>query len=158
MRLRHASATDRVALAELPIGSDGELWLEEVGEIVSGLLDWRDRRPELDRHVLVLEDDHGAVVAVSAHEAEEDLDGRVFARSRYLLVTAVHAERRRTGLARVVVESVVADIQRNGGEAVSWLVHPGNQPSLAFAHSVFPNIEETYPPEDHPYARFVLIL
>lgn len=63
-------------------------------------------------------------MGVAAYELEEVEPGRVYDKRRYLPVTAVHAGRRREGLARLLVDSVIEDMQANGDRVVSWLVEP----------------------------------
>ena len=75
---------------------------------------------------------------------------------RYLMVTAVRNDQRRTGLARHLIESVLDDLADHGAKSVEWLVHPSNLTSIAFSRSVFPEADETYPPEDKPYVSFAL--
>ncbi len=74
------------------------------------------------------------------------------------MVTAVRGDQQRTGLARLLVESVLADLRSTGCESVEWLVHPSNRPSIEFSRSVFPEADETQPPEDDPYVSFALAL
>jgi hypothetical protein len=74
------------------------------------------------------------------------------------MLVAVRADHRRTGLGRVLTESVVSEMQHEGVSTVRWLVHPQNVASLAFSRSVFPEADETYPPEDRPYVVFMLAL
>lgn len=105
----------------------------------------------------MLQHDDGGVVAVCAHEATDN-GTRIFVEHRYLMVTAVWPGHERSGLARLLVTSVVADLQRTGARSVTWLVHPRNQPSIAFSRQVFPEADETYPPEDAPYVAFTLTL
>ncbi len=131
---------------------DASLWLDEVYEFVSGLLDWRSD-PEAehqDRRVIVaVADDR--VVGVTAHERLAGSAGRVWNDHRYLMVTAVRPECQRTGLAWLIVESVLADLRSTGCETVEWLVHPSNRPSIDFSRKLFPEADETQPPDDHPY-------
>lgn len=47
-------------------------------------------------------------------------------------------------------------MQSDGVQSVSWLIHPANAASVAFRRSVFPDADESSPPEDDPYVRFVL--
>lgn len=133
-------------------------WIDEVVEIVHGLLAWRDSAlaADHDRQVLVVEDD-GELVAVCAHEATDNGE-RIIVEHRYLMVTAVWPDHERRGLARLLVASVIADLQRTGAQSVTWLVHPRNHPSIAFSRKVFPDADETYPPDDAPYVAFTLIL
>lgn len=72
------------------------------------------------------------------------------------MVVAVHSAHRRSGLARMVTEAVIAEMQASGVESVSWLVHPRNLASMRFSRSVFPDADESSPPEDDPYVSFVL--
>ena len=72
------------------------------------------------------------------------------------MVVAVRQGRQQAGLARIVTEAVVAEMQSDGVRSVSWLVPPSNAPSIGFSRHVFPEAEESSPPEDAPYLRFVL--
>ena len=157
--LRDATVVDDAALENLDIGADTSSWLEEVSEIVAGLLAWRDdpaNRP-LDRRVVVADVD-GEVVAVAAHECIEHERLGPLDDHRYLMVVAVRADHRRDGVARVLTESLFAEMQTSGVQTVQWLVHPENLASAGFSRSVFPEADETYPPEDRPYIKFVLAL
>lgn len=159
MILRHATLADASALEEFDLGGNAAPWLDEVREIVAGLVAWRNdiAQPHLRRRVLVGEK-HGAIVAVTADECLEDEHGRVLAEHRYLMVVAVRADYRRSGTARLVTESLFAMIQAESTRSVRWLVHPSNSAAVAFSREVFPEAEETYPPEDRPYAAFSLAL
>ena len=75
---------------------------------------------------------------------------------RYLMVVAVRQDRQRTGVARIVSEAVIAEMQSDGVQSVSWLAHPSNSASIGFSRNVFPDAETSSPPEDVPYLRFVL--
>ncbi|HMR94458.1 MAG TPA: GNAT family N-acetyltransferase [Microthrixaceae bacterium] len=154
--LRNATAGDDAALESLDPGS-GSPWLDEVAEIVGGLIAWSDDPAEraFDRRVVVAEDD-GQIVAVAAHERVEHERVGVLAAHRYLMVVAVRQGRQRSGLARTITEAVIAEMQSGGVQSVSWLIHPRNAASLAFSRSVFPDADELSPPEDDPYVRFVL--
>ena len=157
--LRRATATDAASLHAFDIGDTPSAWMAEVAEIVSGLIAWQAdaAHTELDRQVVVLTD-AGDVVAVAAHERQWNETGSVFEHHRYLMVTAVRADRQRHGLARLLVESVLADLQASGTLTVTWLVHPRNHPSIAFSRTCFPSADETSPPEDRPYVAFMLCL
>ena len=48
--------------------------------------------------------------------------------------------------------------QRDGVLTANWLVHPANLDSAAFSRTTFRDADETYPPEDSPYAKFTLRL
>ena len=74
------------------------------------------------------------------------------------MVVAVRADYRRSGTARLVTESLFAMIQAESTRSVRGLVHPSNSAAVAFSREVFPEAEETYPPEDRPYAAFSLAL
>ena len=74
------------------------------------------------------------------------------------MVVTVRADHRRSGIARVPTESVFAGMQRDGVRTVRWLVHPANLASIVFSQVVFAEADETYPPEDRPYASFLLPL
>lgn len=153
--LRDVAPGDDAALASFDPGS-GTSWLDEVAEIVGGLIAWRDDPAEhaFDRRVVVAEDG-GQIVAVAAHERVEHERAGVLAAHRYLMVVAVRQDRQRTGLARLLAEAVIAEMQSDGVQSVSWLIHPANTASLAFSRS-FPDADESSPPEDDPYVRFVL--
>jgi GNAT superfamily N-acetyltransferase len=156
--LRHARDNDAEQLDTFDVGGSSE-WLDEVSEIVSGLLAWRSEpsASPLDRQVVVAVED-GRVVGVTAHERVADNGGRVWSEHRYLMVTAVRADQQRSGLARLLVESTIADMRSLGCESVEWLVHPRNRPSIAFSRTVFPEADERQSPEDEPYVSFVLDL
>ncbi len=159
MILRHAATDDQSALEAFDLGDTRSPWLDEVAEIVSGLIAWRDdaeHRP-LDRHVAIAESE-GEIVAAAAHERVEHERLGPLSEHRYLMVVAVSAEHRRSGIARVLTESVFAEMQRDGVRTVGWLAHPANLASIAFSRGVFAEAEETYPPEDRPYASFLLAL
>ncbi len=74
------------------------------------------------------------------------------------MVTAVRDDHRRRGLAGLLVESIVTDLQLRGAASATWLVRPDNAASLAFSRSVFPDADETSPPEDKPYLAFIVHL
>lgn len=154
--LRDADASDDAALASFDPGS-GEPWLDEVAEIVDGLIAWRDDPAELDldRRVVVADDD-GQIVAVVAHERLEHERVGVLTAHRYLMVVAVREDCQQLGFARMVTEAAVAEVQTDGANSVSWLVYPSNEASIGFSRHVFPEAEESSPPEDDPYLRFVL--
>lgn len=156
MILRDAIAADDAALASFNPGS-GTPWLDEVQEIVDGLIAWRDDPEEraFDRRVVVAEDD-GQIVAVAAHERLEHERVGVLAAHRYLMVVAVRQDHQRTGLARTITEAVIAEMQSDGVRSLTWLVHPGNATSIAFSRRVVPDADESSPPEDDPYLRFAL--
>jgi GNAT superfamily N-acetyltransferase len=156
VRLRRALPEDAAPLQRFPLGEADASWLYEVAEIVAGLPGWEGdptARAQY-REVIVLEDDDGELVGVAAHEATVDIDRRVHPIHRYLMVIAIRYDRQRSGLARLLVESVALDLQRRGVASLSWLVHPGNQRSLAFSRTVFPDADETYPADDQPYVAF----
>ena len=58
----------------------------------------------------------------------------------------------------MLAESIIAEMQHDGVRLVHWLVYPTNLASIAFSRTVFPEAHKTYPPEDKPYASFVLSL
>lgn len=161
MIFRHARDDDAAALAHLDLGTVHTEWLAEVAEIVGGLIAWRNdaRHGHEDRTVIVVEDD-GEIVAVSAHHllTHEEDDSAAMEGHRYLMVTAVRADRQRDGIARHLVESVLTEMQRNGDTYVEWLVHPHNRASIKFTHDMFPTADETYPPKHKPLVQFTLIL
>ena len=159
MILRHATEDDAEALHSFDVGDTSIPWLAEVAEIVAGLLGWRadPAATDEDRQVVIAERD-GELVAVAAHVRLVGADGRSMPDHRYLMVTAVRADQQRTGLAQRLVESVLADLRSQGVASVEWLVHPGNAASIAFSRAVFPEADETNPPDDAPYVSFALSL
>ena len=159
MILRHASIADAAVLEDFDLGGETSPWLDEVREIVAGLVAWRGdmAQSHLGRRVVVGEED-GEIVAIAADEYLEDENGRVLNGHRYLMVVAVRADRRRSGAARLLTESLFELMQAEGTLTVRWLVHPSNLASVAFSRSVFPEADETYPPDDRPYAAFSLTL
>ncbi len=159
MILRDATAADAGALESFDLGGQPSVWLDEVAEIVAGLARWQhdeDHR-DLDRRVIVAEVD-GAIVAVTAHERLEHDTLGPLAEHRYVMVVAVRASHRRSGVGTTLLESVLAEMQHEGVLTASWLVHPANLASAAFSRTGFPEADETYPPDDRPYARFTLRL
>lgn len=70
--LRHATTDDESALEAFDLGDIRSQWLDEVAEIVSGLVAWRDDAEHLplDRQVVIAETE-GEIVAVAAHERVE---------------------------------------------------------------------------------------
>lgn len=159
MRLRDLRPGDRHALERFDVGAGADVWLAEVREIVAGLWGWVNDpdSTELDRRVLVLDDD-GAVAGVAAHEAIRTASGVVYRHDRYLMVVAIEAWRQRSGLATRMVTSVIEEIRRDGGRSVTWLVHPANTASVWFSRNIFPEADETSPPEDRPYLAYTLTL
>lgn len=157
--LRDATLGDASTLESFALGTDRSPWLDEVAEIVAGLLAWRADldHAHLDRRVVVAQVD-GDVVGVAAHERVEHERFGSLPDHRYLMVVAVRVDQRRSGLARTLTESLFVAMQRDGVRTVRWLVAPANDASLRFSRSVFPEADETYPPEDRPYASFLLAL
>ena len=159
MKLRRLTAADSEALIAFDLGvASSPHYLRGLGDS-EGLSAW-ERDPAaaaLDRQVFVLDDD-GEIVAVAAHERLENPDGHILLTNRYLMVTACRADRQRSGLARLLVDSIVGELQRGGTRTVHWLVHPSNTASLAFCREVFPDAHETYPPDDKPYVAFAILL
>lgn len=158
MIVRHARDSDAEQLQSFEMGA-ASLWVDEVSEIVAGLLEWRSDpgARNRDRQVIVAVSD-GYVVGVTANERLARSDGRVWNEHRYLMVTAVRSDEQRGGVARLLVESVLADLRSAGCETVEWLVHPSNRPSIEFTRNTFPEADETQPPEDHPYVSFAMAL
>ena len=56
----------------------------------------------------------------------------------------------------MITEAVIAEMQADGVQSASWLIHPNNTPSIAFSRNVFPEADESSPPGDRPYLRFEL--
>ena len=159
MILRDATAADAAALESFDLGGQPSAWLDEVAEIVAGLVAWQhdDDLSDLDRRVIVADVD-GAIVAVTAHERLEHDTLGPLVEHRYVMVVAVRADHRRSGIGTALLESVLAEMQREGVRTASWLVHPGNLASAAFSRAGFPEADESYPPDDRPYVRFTLRL
>lgn len=159
MILRPATVDDQRALESFDLGDNESPWMSEVSEIVAGLIAWQQDREhtELDRRVIVAESD-GEIVAVLAHERLEHEGFGALPDHRYLMVVAVRLDQRRSGVARVITGSVLAQLQDDGVRTVRWLVHPRNAASIAFSRLVFPEADETQPPEDRPYVEFLLAL
>lgn len=159
MILRDLTPADAAALSSFDLGGQPSAWLDEVAEIVAGLVRWRDdpEHAALDRRVIVAELDTG-IAAVTAHECLEHETLGALTEHRYVMVLAVRADHRRSGLATTLLESVLTEMQLDGVRTASWLVHPANHGSVAFSRTSFPEADETYPPEDRPYARFSLLL
>jgi len=157
--LRDATADDAFALVAFDIGGPPTAWLDEVIEIVNGLISWQHdhEHQELDRRVIVAEAG-GEIVAVGAHERIEHDSLGPLREHRYVMVVAVRAGYRRTGVASVLLESILAEMQHDGVTTASWLVHPANLASIAFSRTAFPDADEAYPADDRPYARFTLRL
>jgi GNAT superfamily N-acetyltransferase len=126
--LRDVAPSDDAALASFDPGS-GPSWLDEVAEIVGGLIAWGDDPAEhaFDRRVVVAED-AGQIVAVAAHERVEHERAGVLAGHRYLMVVAVRQDRQRSGLARLLAEAVVADAVRRRARQ---LAHPPGERCVA---------------------------
>ena len=158
MIIRHARASDAEQLESFDIGGSS-LWLNEVAEIVGGLLEWRSdpHAADRDRQVVVAVAE-GRVVGVTAHERLIADNRRVWNDHRYLMVAAICGEHQRSGLGRLLIESTLAELRATGCESVEWLVHPSNRQSIEFSRSVFPEADETQPPEDHPYLSFAMAL
>jgi GNAT superfamily N-acetyltransferase len=72
--------------------------------------------------------------------------------------STVRADQRRRGIAKLLLESIVNELQQSGARSVDWLVHPANNPSIQFSRNTFPTADETCPPEDQPYVRFSVSL
>lgn len=110
-----AVAADAAAFESVDLGSLDCAWLREVAQIVDGLLEWRDDSScaHLRREVIVAEDQH-TVLAVCAHELLRSTDGRVYETHRYLMVTAVFVTARRSGIARLLVDSVLQELAQAG--------------------------------------------
>ena len=159
MILRQARAEDSPAFEAFDLGDTSEPFLGEVAEIVDGLWGWVSdpTASEHDRVVLVAEEE-GELVGVIAHHLLVDEIGDVIDGHRYLMVTAIQRRYQRSGYATAVVEAVLDDLRGSGVRTVDWLVHPRNQASIAFSCRTFPMADESSPPEDQPYVRFLLSL
>ncbi len=101
MILREATSEDEASLASFDLGAERSPWLDEVAEIVAGLVGWRDDpdHRNLDRQVVVAEVG-GEIMAVAAHERVEHERLGPLAEHRYLMVVAVRADYWRSGTAR----------------------------------------------------------
>ena len=62
------------------------------------------------------------------------------------------------GYATAIIETVLDAFRNEGVRTVDWLVHPRNLTSIAFSSRTFPTADETNPPEEQPYVRFLLHL
>lgn len=159
MIFRTAEPEDQTTLSALAVGDTTSPWLSEVAEIVGGLIAWRDDPEAVDEgRVVVVAEDGGELVAVAAHVALVDDEGRTWAAHRYLMDTAVRVDHQRTGVGKMLIESVLADLAERGARTVEWLVDPANTPSIWFSRTNFPEADESNPPEDRPYTLFVLAL
>jgi hypothetical protein len=67
--LRDATSADEATLRAFDLGPTRSRGLDEVAEILDGLVSWRESQSEagVDRRVIVA-DDQGSLVAVAAHE------------------------------------------------------------------------------------------
>ena len=74
MILRDATSDDDTSLESFDLGNVRSPWLDEVAEIVSGLVGWRDdvEQTSLDRQIVIADDD-GEIVAVAAHPASSTI-------------------------------------------------------------------------------------
>lgn len=86
MIIRHARDRDAEQFESFDRGGSGS-WIDEVAEIVAGLIAWRSdpHVAHLDRQVIVAVTD-GHVVGVTAHERLGRSGGRVWNDHRYLMV------------------------------------------------------------------------
>lgn len=159
MILRHAVDSDRAELTSFEVGDTALPWLDEVAEIVAGLIDWRDDPAAVDegREVIVAEEDD-QIIGVTAHTAFVTDDGRVWPAHRYLMVTAVRHDHQRCGVAQLLLDSLVSELAQRDVRSVEWLVHPSNTASMLFSRQSFPEAQEYGRPEDKPYVLFVLEL
>lgn len=158
--LREATDADAEVIENVDLGGASTPSLDEVREILTGLMRWQGDidRAVLDRRVVVADVD-GQIAAVAAYEnAINERTSEPYAGYRYLMVVAVDAGRRRSGIARVLLESLFTDLALDGVTTVSWLVAPDNRESVAFSYNVFPEADETQGPDDRPYLRFTLSL
>jgi ribosomal protein S18 acetylase RimI-like enzyme len=159
IELRSAQLDDVAAIAHLDLGAAHDPWLNEVREILSGVVSW-SRSPldqELDRQVVVVcEGD--LLVGVVAHELIQDRDHRVRRHERYVMVAAIAARHQRNGLATAMLNSVFNNMATTDTRWVTWLVHPGNRNALRFSRKSFPDADETSPVVDDPYVAFTLQL
>jgi len=158
--LREATDADAEAIETLDLGAASTPSLDEVREILTGLIRWqRDiDHAVIDRRVVVADVD-GQIAAVAAYEYSiNERTTEPYVGYRYLMVVAVDAGRQRSGIARVLLESVFTEMAMEGVTTVSWLVAPDNRESLAFSYNVFPEADETQGPDDRPYLRFTLSL
>ena len=125
---------------------------------MAGLLEWRDDPGATaeGRNVVVAVDADDVVVGAAARTSIVADAGRVWPEHRHLVVTAVRRDRQRSGIAQLLVESLVADVATRGARTIEWLAHPANEASLSFSRRLFPEADETSPPDDAPYVRFVI--
>jgi len=130
VRLRHARPADAAVLVSFDVGSETSPWLDEVREIVTGLVAWRDARSAtaVDRQVVVLESDGGEIVGVYAHEATSSDPGDAMPEHRYWTPRRSSSERQRMMPGAVRVPFGL------GGDS-DWLRTAGGQDESAAARA-----------------------
>ena len=92
------------------------------------------------------------VVAVAAHERIEHRRLGPLPDHRHLTVAAVRHDQQRSRDRALLAESIFPTMYRDGVRTVSWLIDSSNLGSITLSRTVFPEADETYPPEDKPYA------
>lgn len=159
MILRLAIAADESTFENFDLGDTSAPHLAEVAEIVRELWPWGQdpSARELDRQIHVAKQD-GATVGVVAHHLLTGESGTVILGHRYLMVTAIQAPYHRGGYATAILEALFEQLREAGTGSVEWLVHPANRASIEFSNRTFPMADETSPPEDKPYLRYLLRL
>ena len=96
---------------------------------------------------MIVADVNGEIVAGAVNERTEHPQQGSLADVRYLMVFAVRHDQRRGRHAKVLAESVIAEMQREGGPPTCPLTClPTNLASIAFSRTVFPEADETYLP------------
>jgi GNAT superfamily N-acetyltransferase len=127
---RNAQSAVANQIDNFRIGDTSHDYLDEVTEIVHGLLEWRDdpTRCDLDRQVVVLTDDNNTIIAVAAHERIEHERLGPLTNHRYLMITVIRHDHQRTGLGQLLIDSILNDLQQQGTRTIRWRTPP--QPTL----------------------------
>ena len=108
---------------------------------------------------MIVADVNGEIVAVAANERTEHPQQGSLADVRYLMVFAVRHDQRRGRHAKVLAESVIAEMQREGGPPTCPLACLPDQPCIdRLQPHRLPRGRRNIPSEDKPYASFMLSL
>ncbi len=149
MNLREATDEDSLTLEAFDVGDASSPWLNEVAEIVHGLVAWRSDpgASEEHRRVVVAEHDD-EIVALAAHMDVINQHGQAMRAHRYLVVVAVRADQRRNGSATYLTESILADLQatgvpRSSGSYIPATPHRSRSAELRFPMQTKLNPQKT---------------